>query len=106
MRQVSLLDVAPTISKVLGVELPEQDGKPIEGVMGWRCKNAILLIVDSLGYSLFRWLEPHLQNMQTLAKEGIAIEAKAVANSVWRRFFANASEIRPGPGIDTGQAGT
>ena len=41
MRQVSLLDVAPTISKVLGVELPEKDGKPIEGVMGWRCKNAI-----------------------------------------------------------------
>ena len=54
-----------------------------------------LLIVDSLGYSLFRWLEPHLQNMQTLAKEGIAIEAKAVADSTTPAIASILSGLLP-----------
>jgi len=95
MRQVSLLDVAPTISRVLGVELPDQDGRPIEEVMGWRCKNAILVIVDSLGYSLFRWLEPHLQNVQILAREGIVIEATAVADSTTPAIASILSGLLP-----------
>jgi hypothetical protein len=31
-REVSLLDLAPTFAQILGVELPDIDGKPIEEI--------------------------------------------------------------------------
>lgn len=80
MRQVSLLDVAPTLAHTLGICLPRSDGLPIVEVIGWNCKNAVLLIVDSLGYDLFRWLMPKMENMSCLAKSGIQFRANTVSD--------------------------
>ncbi len=80
MRPVSLLDVAPTIARILGVDLPKPDGLPIAAVDGWGCRNVLLIIVDSLGYDLYRWLQPRLVNMSRLASAGILYRADAVSN--------------------------
>lgn len=80
MRNTSLLDVAPTAAKVLGINLPQSDGLAIEAVEGWGCKNVVLVIVDSLGYDLYRWLDPYLKNIPALAKRGVILKAEAVAS--------------------------
>ncbi|MDD1757786.1 MAG: hypothetical protein LUQ22_03535 [Methanotrichaceae archaeon] len=71
MRLISQVDIAPTIAHMLGISIPEPDGRPIEEVEGWRCQNAVLAIVDSLGYDLYRWLESELKNISGLAKHGL-----------------------------------
>ena len=80
MKPVSILDVAPTLARTLGTSLPRSDGQPIEAVVEWGCKNAVLLIVDSLGYDLFRWLMPGLPNMSCLAKAGVLFKADVVSD--------------------------
>ncbi len=80
MRNPSLLDVAPTAARVLGITLPQSDGRAIEAVEGWGCRNVVLVIVDSLGYNLYRWLDPHLKNIPALAKRGMVLKAEAVAS--------------------------
>lgn len=80
MRPVSLLDVAPTIARTLGISLPRADGQPIAAVNDWGCRNAVLIIVDSLGYDLYRWLQPRLMNMNRLAGAGMLLRADAVSN--------------------------
>lgn len=80
MRHVSLLDVAPTLAQTLGISLPEQDGRPIADLKGLNCRNAVLIIVDSLGYDLYRWLEPGLENMSRLARSGAEYSASAVSS--------------------------
>ena len=80
MKPVSILDVAPTLARTLGTSLPRSDGQPIEAVVEWGCKNAVLLIVDSLGYDLFRWLMPELKNMSCLAKAGVLFKADVVSD--------------------------
>ena len=81
MRKYSQLDIAPTIAKVLKLDLPRSDGCPIEEVINWGCKNAILIIVDSLGYDLYRWLEPDLKVMRGIASKGFLFRAATVSNS-------------------------
>ena len=80
IRKISLLDVAPTAAKVLGISLPVSDGLAIGAVEGWGCRNVVLIIVDSLGYDLYRWLDPHLENIPDLAKRGVILKAEAVSN--------------------------
>jgi predicted AlkP superfamily pyrophosphatase or phosphodiesterase len=80
IRKINLLDVAPTAAKVLGINLPQSDGLAINVVEGWGCRNVVLIIVDSLGYDLYRWLYPHLANISALAKRGVILEAEAVSN--------------------------
>jgi len=80
MKQLSQVDVAPAIAHMLGIRLPETDGKLIEDVKGWKCQNVILIIIDSLGYDLYRSLEPDLKNIPALAKHGLVLRAKAVTN--------------------------
>ncbi len=80
MRNHSLLDIAPTVARVLGIELPQCDGQPIEEVIGWGCRNVILLIADSLGYSLYKWLESDLKNIHALASDGLLLDAEIVSN--------------------------
>ena len=76
----SQLDIAPTVARILGFHLPESDGQPIDLVAGWGCKNVALIIIDSLGYDLFMWLLPTLENMSALARDGLLFRAKAVSN--------------------------
>jgi hypothetical protein len=80
MRQISQVDIAPTIAHTLGISIPEPDGRPIEEVEGWRCQNAVLAIVDSLGYDLYKLLEPELENISLIAKPGLVLRTKAVSN--------------------------
>jgi hypothetical protein len=79
MRQVSQVDIAPTIARVLGMTIPGVDGRPIRGVESWNCRNVVLIIVDSLGYDLYLRLEPDLKNIPTLARSGLLLRAKAVS---------------------------
>ena len=80
MRHVSQVDIAPTIAGVLGITIQNMDGRPISEVVDWKCRNAILIIVDSLGYDLYRWLEPDLTHIPALARCGLLIKAEAVSN--------------------------
>lgn len=79
MRNVSQVDIAPTIARVLGITIHNVDGRPIKGVEDWKCRNAVLIIVDSLGYDLYRWLEPDLKNIPALARCGLLTRAEAVS---------------------------
>ncbi len=79
MRHVRQVDIAPTIARVLGMTIHNVDGRPIREVEDWKCRNAILIIVDSLGYDLYRWLEPDLKHIPALARCGLLIKAEAVS---------------------------
>ena len=80
-RSIKLIDVAPTLARVLGVRTPPVDGRPIEEVDGWGYDGAVLAIVDSLGYGLYRALESDLPNMRAMAREGLLLKAECVALS-------------------------
>lgn len=80
MKHLSQVDIAPTVAHMLGISMPETDGRPIGDVEGWKCRNVILVIIDSLGYDFYRWLEPDLKNIPALAKHGLSLRAKAVSN--------------------------
>jgi hypothetical protein len=79
-RPFSQLDVAPTAARILGLTLPQSDGCPIDLVEGWGCRNVALIIIDSLGYDLFCWLMPRLENLSILARDGLLLQAEAVSN--------------------------
>jgi predicted AlkP superfamily pyrophosphatase or phosphodiesterase len=95
MRVYSIMDVAPTIARVLDINLPEPDGRPVEDVMDWGCRNVLLVIVDSLGYDLYRWLEPDLKNMKALASDGLLIKADTVANRTTPAIASILSGLTP-----------
>lgn len=75
----SQLDIAPTIALILGLQLPNPDGRPIDFAVDWECKNVALIIIDSLGYDLLMWLLPTLENMRALSIEGQLLRAEAVS---------------------------
>lgn len=76
----SLIDVAPTIARVLGIDLSRTDGRSIDVVEKWGCRNVVLIIIDSLGYDLYKWLEPHLESIPALARDGLLLRAETVSN--------------------------
>jgi len=80
-RPVRLIDLAPTMARVLGVRTPPLDGTSIDLVEGWGSDRVLLAIVDSLGYGLYRALEADLPNMRSLAGEGLLLKAESVASS-------------------------
>lgn len=73
----SLVDIAPTIAELLSIPLPGVDGAAIPELTDrlQRCDRVVLVIVDSLGYSTYRRLQPHMPNVQ-----GIVIRCGAVAD--------------------------
>jgi len=77
LREYSQLDVAPTMAKVLDIDLPHSDGKRIEMVDDWGCTNVVLVIIDSLGYDLYLWLRPQLECMPRLEVSGHLFRARA-----------------------------
>ncbi len=80
MKNVSQVDIAPTVARALGIKMPGLDGEPIEEVESWDCQNVVLVIIDSFGYDLYRMLEPDLRFISELASHGILIGAEAVSN--------------------------
>ncbi|MCQ8903914.1 MAG: alkaline phosphatase family protein [Methanothrix sp.] len=75
MRTVSQTDIAPSIARSLGIRLPNPDGRPIYEIERWRCKRAILIIVDSLGYELYRSFLQHLKHMREIVATGFLFRA-------------------------------
>lgn len=80
MPAFSQLDIAPTVALILGLKLPRSDGRPILPALSWGCSNVVLVIIDSLGYDLFIWLLPSLENMRNLSREGLLLRARSVSN--------------------------
>jgi hypothetical protein len=80
MRRFSQLDIAPTIAHMLGISMHEPDCRSIKDVDVWKCRNAVLAIVDSLGYDLYRWLEPELKSIPALSNHRLVLRAKAITN--------------------------
>ena len=80
IRHFSQIDIAPTVARALGFVLPRTDGQPIDLVESWGCKNVAIIIIDSLGYDLFVWLRPSMENMSHFADDGMLLRAKAVSN--------------------------
>ena len=95
MRHFSQLDIAPTVARTLGFDLSRTDGRPIDLVEGWGCKNAAIIIIDSLGYDLFRWLRPSLENMSHLAEEGLLLRARAASNHTTPAIASILSGLEP-----------
>ena len=79
-RIFSQLDIAPTVARLLGIEIPYNDGQAIDMVEGWGCRKAVLIIVDSLGYDLMAYLLPRMENLSRLIADGISLKARAVSN--------------------------
>ncbi len=80
MPPLSQLDIAPTAALILGLQLPEADGRPIDFATAKGCKNVALIIVDSLGYDLLMWLLPALENLRALGIVGQLLRMTAVSN--------------------------
>ena len=76
----SQLDIAPTAALILGLQLPEADGRPIDFAAAKSCKNVALIIIDSLGYDLLMWLLPALENIRGLSAVGQLLQITAVSN--------------------------
>lgn len=79
-RSYSQLDIAPTAAVILGLQLPESDGRPIDLAASRGCKNVAIIIVDSLGYDLLKWLLPSLENMKELISVGQLLRITSVSN--------------------------
>jgi hypothetical protein len=80
MPPFSQLDIAPTAALILGLHLPESDGRPIDSEVARGCKNVALIIIDSLGYDLLVWLLPTLESMKALSIVGQLLRITAVSN--------------------------
>jgi hypothetical protein len=80
MPPFSQLDIAPTVALILGLHLPESDGRPIDSEVARGCKNVALIIIDSLGYDLLVWLLPTLESMKALSIVGQLLRITAVSN--------------------------
>jgi hypothetical protein len=76
----SQIDIAPTAAHILGLELPNPDGRPIDLALGRGSKNVAIIIIDSLGYDLLIWLLPTLENMRKLISGGQLLRMACVSN--------------------------
>src|SRR5665647_3573210 len=72
------MDIAPTISALLGFDIPEKDGGEINEIIEFCAKKSynqiLLIIVDGLGAELYRKLNGDLAHLQALAKDGLFFE--------------------------------
>ena len=83
----SLVDIAPTISELLDIPMMTPDGKVIPDVVEYAnsrgCQKVVLIIVDSLGYSLYRYFSESgniFQNTRQLAESGMVIQCNSPAD--------------------------
>lgn len=82
--ECSTIDIAPTISRLLKVPMVPPSGRPVPEVENYAsergCKRAVIIVVDSLGYSLYRHLCPVMTNLHELAEKGIMFKCRSPAN--------------------------
>lgn len=77
------VDIAPTLSKLLEIPMVPPTGRPIPEVLGFAkeksCKRAVIIIVDSLGYSLYRHFSSIMKNAGELVEKGLLFKCKSPA---------------------------
>lgn len=76
----SQIDIAPTAAHILGLQLPNPDGRPIDLALARGSKNVAIIIIDSLGYDLLKWLLPTLENIKRLISLGQLLRMTCVSN--------------------------
>jgi predicted AlkP superfamily pyrophosphatase or phosphodiesterase len=81
--ECSTIDIAPTISRLLKVPMVPPSGRPIPEVedyaKGKGCKRAVIIVVDSLGYSLYWRLCPVMKNLHKTAKSWLLFKCQSPA---------------------------
>ena len=82
---VELIDIAPTIANILKITMPEPTGKINSALSNYAQKNkvkkVIVVIVDSLGYSLYNHLEHNMPTLSCLASKGFFYKCKSPATT-------------------------
>lgn len=81
--ECNAIDIAPTISKLLKIPMVPPTGRPIPEVESYAkergCKRAVIIVVDSLGYSLYNYFSPIMKNLNKIAEKGLLFRCKSPA---------------------------
>jgi predicted AlkP superfamily pyrophosphatase or phosphodiesterase len=81
--ECSTTDIVPTISRLLKIPMVPPSGRPITQVENCAeergCKRAGIIVVDSLGYSLYRRLSTVMRNLDEFAEGGLVFKCKSPA---------------------------
>jgi predicted AlkP superfamily pyrophosphatase or phosphodiesterase len=81
--ECSTIDIAPTISRLLKIPMVPPSGRPISEVEKYAkvrtCKRAVIIVVDSLGYSFFIRLSTVMKNLNELAEKGLLFKCRSCA---------------------------
>ena len=81
--ECSTIDIAPTISRLLKIPMIPPAGRPIQEVEIYAkergCKKAVIIVVDSLGFSLYKYLSSSMKNLSEIAEKGLLFRCKSPA---------------------------
>ncbi len=81
--ECSTIDIAPTISRILKIPMVPPSGRPIPQIETCAkkkgCKRAGIIVVDSLGFFLYRHLSPVMTNLDEFAGSGLVYRCKSPA---------------------------
>lgn len=83
-KQCSLVDIAPTISEILNINMVKPSGSVLTQITDYAQKNntkkVVLIIVDSLGFALYQHLTKLMSNMKKIADSGMVLKCKSTAD--------------------------
>ncbi|HWR24611.1 MAG TPA: alkaline phosphatase family protein [Methanosarcina sp.] len=81
--ECNTIDIAPTISRLLKIPMVPPSGRPIPEVEKYAkekdCKRAVIIVVDSLGYSLYINFSTIMKNLNELAEKGLLFKCRSYA---------------------------
>ncbi len=81
--ECNTIDITPTISRLLKIPMIPPTGRPIPEVESYTkergCKRAVIIVVDSLGYCLYKYLSPLMKNLSQIAERGLLFRCKSPA---------------------------
>jgi len=82
--ECSLVDIAPTISRLLNIPMVPPDGEFLPQVIRYAkdrgCERVVIIIVDSLGYALYLHFAGVMQNMRRIAEDGMVLRCRSTAD--------------------------
>jgi predicted AlkP superfamily pyrophosphatase or phosphodiesterase len=77
------LDIAPTISALLGFEIPNKDGREISEITAFCADRSIdqilLIVVDGVGAALYNKLNGALAHLKALSEDGLFFEIHSLS---------------------------
>jgi len=78
-----LIDIAPTISRLLNIPMTPPTGKPIPEVLKYTkkkdYKRMVIIVVEGLRYFLYIHLFQIMKNLNELVKKGLLFKCKSPA---------------------------